>query len=145
MSRKTEADWQFVADTIAHRSPVPPVDEDLERVHLVFLNSVAREMQLIEATGRWLFSRAPNRQPAHHVPGEVLALRARAVVDFVIVTLESKAPGIRFDVVALGGLLASAQPYWLPASGVGAVLTSEPPPDLEERRLLYPAATVWSA
>jgi hypothetical protein len=30
---ETEADWQFVVETIARRSPVPPVGTDLERVH----------------------------------------------------------------------------------------------------------------
>src|SRR5216683_146351 len=72
---ETEADWQFVVETIARRSPVPPVGADLERVHVAFPNSLARDMQLMEATGRWLFSRAPNRQPTEYVPGDVLALR----------------------------------------------------------------------
>ena len=58
---------------------------------------------------------------------------------------QPKCPSVGFDAVALGALLATAQPYWLPASGVGAVLTSEPPPDLDELRLPYPAATVWFA
>lgn len=75
----------------------------------------------------------------------MLALRARTVVDYVISTPQPKRPSIRFDAVALGALLATAQPYWLPAAGVGAVLTSEPPPDLDELRLPYPAATIWFA
>jgi hypothetical protein len=142
---ETEADWQFVVETIARSSPVPPVGADLERVHVAFLNSLPCDVQLIEATGRWLFSRAPNRQPTEYVPGDVLALRARAVLDYVICTPDQKGPIIRFDAVALGALLATAQPYWLPAAGVGAVLTSEPPPDLDELRLPYPAATIWFA
>ncbi len=142
---ETEADWQFVVETVARRSPVPPVGADLERVHVAFLKGLAKEMQLMEATGRWLFSRPPNRQPREHVPGDVLGLRAKTVVDYVICTPDQKGPAIRFDAVALGALLATAQPYWLPAAGVGAVLTSEPPPDLNELRLPYPAATVWFA
>ena len=142
---ETEADWQFVVETVARRSPVPPVGADLERVHVAFLKGLAKEMQLMEATGRWLFSRPPNRQPSEYVPGDVLGLRAKTVVDYVICTPDQKGPAIRFDAVALGALLATAQPYWLPAAGVGAVLTSEPPPDLNELRLPYPAATVWFA
>lgn len=48
---ETEADWKFVVETIARRSPVPPVGADLERVHVAFLNSLARDMQLMEADG----------------------------------------------------------------------------------------------
>jgi len=142
---ETEADWQFVTETITRRSPVPPVGDDFERIHVAFLNGLAKDMQLMEATGRWLFSRPPNRQPAEYVPGDVLALRAKAVMDYVISFPDSKRPSIRFDAVALGALLATAQPYWLSASGVGAVLTSEPPPDLHELRLPYPAASIWFA
>jgi hypothetical protein len=79
-------------------------------------------MRLMEATGRWLFSRTPNRQPAEYVPGDVLALRAKTAIDYVVTMLEPKGPSVRFDAVALGALLAAAQPYWLPASGVGAGL-----------------------
>src|SRR5438045_9537415 len=111
---KTEADWQFVISTIARRSPVPPVGADLEGVHVAFLSGLARDMQLMEATGRWLFSRAPNRQPAEYVPGDVLALRARTALDYAVTTLEPNGPSVRFDAVALGALLATAQPYWLP-------------------------------
>ena len=64
---ETEADWQFVVETVARRSPVPPVGADLERVHVAFLNGLAKDMQLMEATGRWLFSRPPNRQPREYV------------------------------------------------------------------------------
>lgn len=142
---ETEADWQFVTETIVRRSPVPPVGADLERVHVTFLNGLAKDMQLMEATGRWLFSRPPNRQPVEYVPGDVLALRAKAAMDYVISFPDPKRASIRFDAVALGALLATAQPYWLPASGVGAVLTSEPPPDLHELRLPYPAASIWFA
>ena len=142
---ETEADWQFVTETITRRSPVPPVGDDFERIHVAFLNGLAKDMQLIEAPGRWLFSRPPNRQPAEYVPGDVLALRAKAVMDYVISFPDSKRPSIRFDAVALGALLATAQPYWLPAPGVGAVLTSEPPPDLHELRLPYPAVSIWFA
>jgi hypothetical protein len=142
---ETEADWQFVVDTIARRSPVPPVGADLEGVHVAFLSGLAKDMRLMEATGRWLFSRAPNRQPTEYVPGDVLALSAKTAIDYVITMLEPKGLSVRFDAAALGALLATAQPYWLPASGVGAVLTSEPPPDLDELRLPYPAATVWFA
>jgi hypothetical protein len=67
---ETDADWQFVSETIARRSPVPPVGADLERVHVAFLNGLAKDMQPMEATGRWLFSRSPNRQPVEYVPGD---------------------------------------------------------------------------
>ena len=89
---ETEADWEFVVETIARRSPVPPVGADLECVHVAYLNSLARDMQLTEATGRWLFSRQPNRQPTEYEPGDVLALRARTVVDYVFSTPEPKGP-----------------------------------------------------
>ncbi len=90
---ETEADWQFVTETITRRSPVPPpVGDDFERLHVAFLNGLAKDMQLIEAPGRWLFSRPPNRQPAEYVPGDVLALRAKAVMDYVISFPDSKRP-----------------------------------------------------
>src|SRR5205807_1946628 len=39
---ETEADWQFVVDTITRRSPVPPVGADLEGVHVAFLSGLAK-------------------------------------------------------------------------------------------------------
>ena len=67
---------------------MPPVGADLERVHVAFLGGLAKDMRLMEATGRWLFRRAPNRQPTEYVPGDVLALRAKTAIDYVIAMLQ---------------------------------------------------------
>ncbi len=104
-----------------------------------------REVSLMEATGRWRISARPFRQPSSFVPGDVLALRATATVHIALTGFKDGVVIARRDALPLASLVQSAQSYWLPASGVEAVLDSEPPPGLDDLVLPARASIVWFA
>lgn len=140
-------EWAAALDDIARRCPIPPiVSPDVERGHVDFIEGVARGLQIMEATGRWSFTHVPPRQPARYVPGDVVALRSKTVLDYVLFSPgQDDDAGVHHDALPLGSTLASAVPYWLPAGAATAVLDSEPPADAGDLSLPYPAVSVWFA
>lgn len=153
----TFEDWRSLLDSVASYAPeewIVPADwsrglaasigpEALTEVPAV--REANREINLMEATGRWRMSNRPFRQPPSFVPGDVLALRATATVHVALTAFKDGLVIARRDALPLASLVQSAQSYWLPASGVEAVLDSEAPPGLEELVLPATASIVWFA
>jgi hypothetical protein len=143
----SEREWRQVLADLARQVRLPAaLSREWDELTGRLLADVARQLQLMEATRRWRFTQSPRREPPSLVPGDVVGLRASTVFDLVLSVLRGAGqPSIRADAAPLSALLNRAQAYWLPPDGTAAVLDSEPPPDLDELRLPFPAVTVWFA
>lgn len=119
------------------------------------LSALVPDCQLAEATGRWTLTRAPRREPASYVPGDVVALRSLYAMHLLLDPDRAKvfardptrAITLCHDAVPTVRALVEAEAYWLPAGSEEAVLASEPPsPDqLAAIRLRRQRSVVWLA
>ena len=150
-------DWRSLLDSVASYAPeewMAPARRSLglaasigpeALTELPAVREANREVDLMEATGRWRISTRPFRPPSSFIPGDVLALRATATVHIALTAFKDGLVIARRDALPLASLVQSAQSYWLPATGVEAVLDSEAPPGLDQLVLPSTASIVWFA